>query len=253
MVFWEILLRFPGSFFRGMFAWVFVYVVREFDSSGLIRCAYLLASGPLESPHPLELQELPKCWTWTLVWQFFGRCHFGKLHSFFKELLHDLPLSLLRPFCETRHSYRARVSFLGSSITKPRKTWFCFFSKYSWRTAYEILTFIDANHEWRFKSALPILGPDGARIFIGSEGTLGVITSAWMRVQERPKYRTSTVVRFKNFLDGAEAVRRIGQSGATPSNCRLIDALEVRRNARLLVFIGVYFEVVMLVFGSFQN
>lgn len=87
-----------------------------------------------------------------------------------------------------------------------------------------------------------ILGPDGARIFIGSEGTLGVITSAWMRVQERPKYRVSSVVRFPTFLNGAEAVRLISQSGVAPSNCRLIDAIEVFKALEVFCPFQNYFE-----------
>ena len=68
------------------------------------------------------------------------------------------------------------------------------------------------------------VSPD--RLLIGSEGTLGVITEAWMRVRERPRHRTSVGVRFPDFLTGAGAVRAISQSGLHPSNCRLIDPAE---------------------------
>jgi alkyldihydroxyacetonephosphate synthase len=60
-------------------------------------------------------------------------------------------------------------------------------------------------------------------MLVGSEGTLGLITEAWMRVQARPTERASTGVRFGSFAAGAEAVRAISQSGLFPSNCRLID------------------------------
>ena len=65
------------------------------------------------------------------------------------------------------------------------------------------------------------LSPD--RMLAGSEGTLGVITSAWVRVQPRPVHRRSAGVRFDDFLRGAECVRAIAQSGLHPSNCRLLD------------------------------
>jgi alkyldihydroxyacetonephosphate synthase len=68
------------------------------------------------------------------------------------------------------------------------------------------------------------ISPD--RVLAGSEGTLGVITHAWMRVQPRPVHRSSAGVRFERFLDGAECVRAISQAGLHPSNCRLLDANE---------------------------
>ena len=49
-----------------------------------------------------------------------------------------------------------------------------------------------------------------------------------MRVQPRPSHRRSAGVRFASFLDGAECVRAISQSGLHPSNCRLLDAGEAR-------------------------
>lgn len=68
------------------------------------------------------------------------------------------------------------------------------------------------------------ISPD--RLLAGSEGTLGVITQAWVRVQPRPSHRSSAGVRFASFLAGAECVRAISQAGLHPSNCRLLDAGE---------------------------
>jgi alkyldihydroxyacetonephosphate synthase len=68
------------------------------------------------------------------------------------------------------------------------------------------------------------VSPD--RMLAGSEGTLGVITEAWLRVQPRPRHKRSAGVRFARFADGAECVRELSQSGLNPSNCRLIDARE---------------------------
>jgi alkyldihydroxyacetonephosphate synthase len=69
-------------------------------------------------------------------------------------------------------------------------------------------------------------GPSPDRLLLGSEGILGVITEAWVRVQPRPAHRAGRTVRFGSFLDGAEAVRAVVQAGLQPANCRLIDALE---------------------------
>ena len=66
-------------------------------------------------------------------------------------------------------------------------------------------------------------GPSPDRFFIGSEGTLGIITEAWMRLQDRPKFRASASVAFADFIAGAVAVREISQAGLYPANCRLLD------------------------------
>jgi alkyldihydroxyacetonephosphate synthase len=70
------------------------------------------------------------------------------------------------------------------------------------------------------------VSPD--RMLAGSEGVLGVITEAWVRVQPRPAHRHSAGVRFGSFQSGAECVRAISQSGLNPANCRLMDAREAR-------------------------
>lgn len=71
-------------------------------------------------------------------------------------------------------------------------------------------------------------GPSPDRLLLGSEGTLGVITAAWVRAQERPLWRASAGVRFEGFVEGAGAVRALAQSGLWPSNCRLLDPDEAR-------------------------
>jgi alkyldihydroxyacetonephosphate synthase len=66
-------------------------------------------------------------------------------------------------------------------------------------------------------------GPSPDRMLVGSEGILGVVTQAWMRVQERPRWKASASVGFASFAAGAAAVRELSQSGLWPSNCRLLD------------------------------
>jgi alkyldihydroxyacetonephosphate synthase len=65
-------------------------------------------------------------------------------------------------------------------------------------------------------------------MLIGSEGILGVITEAWVRVRPRPERRASAAVKFSDFFSGVRAVRALSQSGLYPANCRLIDADEAR-------------------------
>jgi alkyldihydroxyacetonephosphate synthase len=69
-------------------------------------------------------------------------------------------------------------------------------------------------------------GPSPDRALIGSEGILGTIAEAWVRVRPRPTFKASCGVEFAEFLAAARAVREISQAGLHPSNCRLLDALE---------------------------
>jgi len=69
-------------------------------------------------------------------------------------------------------------------------------------------------------------GPSPDRMLIGSEGILGAIAEAWVRVRPRPEFKSSCGVEFGDFHAAARAVREIAQSGLNPSNCRLLDALE---------------------------
>jgi alkyldihydroxyacetonephosphate synthase len=69
-------------------------------------------------------------------------------------------------------------------------------------------------------------GPSPDRMIIGSEGILGVITQAWMRLQDRPRFRAGGSVRFKDFFAAARAVRAIAQAGLYPANCRILDPQE---------------------------
>jgi alkyldihydroxyacetonephosphate synthase len=73
-------------------------------------------------------------------------------------------------------------------------------------------------------------GPSADRLIIGSEGVLGVITEATMRLQRRPEFRATASVAFDNMMEGVESVREISQAGLFPSNCRLLDEAEVMLN-----------------------
>ncbi len=70
-------------------------------------------------------------------------------------------------------------------------------------------------------------GPAPDRLVLGSEGTLGVITQAWMRLQTRPNFRAGATFRFETMAAACGALRTLSQSGLYPSNCRLLDAAEV--------------------------
>lgn len=71
-------------------------------------------------------------------------------------------------------------------------------------------------------------GPSPDRLLLGSEGALGVVTEAWVRVVRRPRWRAGGTVAFARWSDGLAAVRDLAQSGLQPANCRLVDAGEAR-------------------------
>jgi alkyldihydroxyacetonephosphate synthase len=71
-------------------------------------------------------------------------------------------------------------------------------------------------------------GPSPDRLLLGSEGTLAVITEAWVRVLPRPEQREAATVKFASFAAAADALRAILQAGFRPSNCRLVEAEEAR-------------------------
>jgi alkyldihydroxyacetonephosphate synthase len=71
-------------------------------------------------------------------------------------------------------------------------------------------------------------GPEPLRWALGSEGALGVITEAWMRVVPRPRWRASASVKFATWDAGVAAARALAQSGLHPANARLLDAGEAR-------------------------
>jgi alkyldihydroxyacetonephosphate synthase len=73
-------------------------------------------------------------------------------------------------------------------------------------------------------------GSDPNRWVCGSEGTLGVITEAWMRVLPRPVFRANASLHFADLEAAVRATREISQSGLYPANCRVLDSQEAMLN-----------------------
>jgi len=74
-------------------------------------------------------------------------------------------------------------------------------------------------------------GPSPDRLFVGSEGTLGVITEAWMRLQYRPRWQVTASVAFDSWPAAVAATRTVAQAVLYPANCRLLDPTEAFLNA----------------------
>jgi len=73
-------------------------------------------------------------------------------------------------------------------------------------------------------------GPDLNQLFVGSEGTLGIITEATLRLHPAPTHERRGAWGFATFAEGLEACRRILRRGATPAVLRLYDEIESDRN-----------------------
>ncbi len=73
-------------------------------------------------------------------------------------------------------------------------------------------------------------GPDLTQLFVGSEGTLGVVTEVTARVHPVPAAEGRRAFGFPTFADGLDACRRVLRRGATPAVLRLYDATESGRS-----------------------
>ncbi len=74
------------------------------------------------------------------------------------------------------------------------------------------------------------VGPDLSQVFLGSEGTLGIVVGARLRAHRLPTSEVRAAYTFTSFAAGLDAMRRILQRGATPAVLRLYDAAEADRS-----------------------
>jgi alkyldihydroxyacetonephosphate synthase len=86
-------------------------------------------------------------------------------------------------------------------------------------------------------------GPSPDRMVMGSEGTLGIVSEAWLRLQRRPTFRATAGIRFPSWESGWRAVQAIAQAKLWPANLRILDPAESQLGAGLdgttaLVIVG---------------
>jgi alkyldihydroxyacetonephosphate synthase len=73
-------------------------------------------------------------------------------------------------------------------------------------------------------------GPDLRQIFLGSEGTLGVVTEVTFSLRPLPEARRGQAFSFASFVEGIEAIRRLMRPGWRPPVVRLYDSAESARS-----------------------
>ncbi len=69
-------------------------------------------------------------------------------------------------------------------------------------------------------------GPDIMQMFLGSEGTFGIIVSATVRVRRAPEEQDYFMFAFKDFRPATDACRTLLQSGLSPALLRISDEEE---------------------------
>jgi len=72
-------------------------------------------------------------------------------------------------------------------------------------------------------------GPDLTQLLLGSEGTLGVVTSVRLRLHPAAPHTATGAFTFADFAAGLDACRRTLRRGATPAVLRLYDPAESAR------------------------
>ena len=69
---------------------------------------------------------------------------------------------------------------------------------------------------------------DLKELFLGSEGTLGILTEATLRIHPQPESEVFLGFTFANLDQGLEAIRQIMQAGLSPAVVRLYDELDTK-------------------------
>ena len=77
-----------------------------------------------------------------------------------------------------------------------------------------------------------VTGYNLTQLFVGSEGTLGIITEATLKVIGRPKYVRSAIATFRTVEDACTAVGDCLRSGVTPTAAELMDKLSCDATAK---------------------
>jgi glycolate oxidase subunit GlcD len=70
-----------------------------------------------------------------------------------------------------------------------------------------------------------VAGYDVKNLLVGSEGTLGLVTSAWLRLVPAPELELPVIGLYRNADDGVSAIERVLASGVVPAAIEYLDAV----------------------------
>jgi len=70
------------------------------------------------------------------------------------------------------------------------------------------------------------VGPDLSRIFLGAEGSLGIISAAELKIRKLPKYEWKAAFGFASFEDAVNASRALTELDVKPAVCRANNEVE---------------------------
>jgi glycolate oxidase subunit GlcD len=76
-----------------------------------------------------------------------------------------------------------------------------------------------------------VAGYDLRSLLIGSEGTLGVITSLWLRLMPAPEAAVPVVATYPDAATGVEAMQAVLASGVVPATIEYLDGATLRAGA----------------------
>lgn len=81
-----------------------------------------------------------------------------------------------------------------------------------------------------FPSPRSATGPDLRQVFLGSEGTLGIVTEVSFKISPKASWQRGFAARLESWQDGLEITRELLQAGWRPAVLRLYDGIEAQRN-----------------------
>ncbi|CAN5573762.1 FAD-linked oxidase C-terminal domain-containing protein [soil metagenome] len=78
------------------------------------------------------------------------------------------------------------------------------------------------------RNAKDVMGYDLTHLFVGSEGTLGIITEATLRLLPMPATKLTLLAFFRSVADAGDAVSRMTRGGLVPVTLELMDNFTIR-------------------------
>jgi glycolate oxidase subunit GlcD len=73
-----------------------------------------------------------------------------------------------------------------------------------------------------------VAGYDLKSLLVGSEGTIGIVTSVWLRLTPAPPARAPVVATYRSSADGCQAIEAVLANGIVPAALEFLDAGAVR-------------------------